>query len=315
MRVFITGGTGLVGTPLVQRLRERHDEVVVLTRRPVFARERFGNACAIVEGDPTQPGPWMTAVNDCDAVINLAGENIFHHRWNEEFKTLLRDSRLKSTSHVVQALAHNPRTASGAPKVLVNASAIGFYGPHGDEKITEESPPGDDFLARLCVDWEQAARTAEVSGVRVVTMRTGLVLDRNGGALPQLLTPFKMFVGGPFGSGSQWVSWIHHDDLTGLYLLALDNTQANGPINGTSPNPVINREFTQTLGRALHRPSFIRTPEFALRLMLGEVADVICSGQRVLPRKAEPLGYSFRFPQIDSALMDVLLPAGQGEAA
>jgi uncharacterized protein (TIGR01777 family) len=315
MRIFIAGGTGLVGTPLVRHLRDRGDEVVILTRRPGFAQEHFGHTCTIVEGDPTRSGSWMAAVQDCDAVINLAGENIFHQRWNEDFKTLLRDSRIKSTANVVQALAAQPRSPAGAPKILVNASAIGFYGPHAAEELTEDSPAGDDFLARLCVDWEQAARAAESSGVRVALIRTGLVLDKNGGALPQLLTPFKLFVGGPFGSGHQWVSWIHHADLTGLYLLALDNPLAIGPINGTSPNPVDNREFTHALGQALHRPSFLRTPEFALKLMLGEVAEVICSGQRVLPRKAQTLGYSFQFPHIDGALTDALRPERHVAAA
>jgi uncharacterized protein (TIGR01777 family) len=166
MRIFVTGGTGLVGTHLVRRLLEREDQAVVLTRRPGAARERLGSACTIVEGDPTQLGAWMDAVDDCHAVVNLAGENIFHHRWNEEFKALLRDSRVNSTRNVVQALDRNPLTAAGDAKVLVNASAVGYYGPHGDEALTEDNPPGDDFLARLCVDWEQAAWPVESSGVR-----------------------------------------------------------------------------------------------------------------------------------------------------
>jgi uncharacterized protein len=306
MRVFITGGTGLIGTRLIQRLRQRQDQVVLLTRRPGQARERFGSDCAIVEGDPMQPGTWMDAAADCDAAINLAGESLFSRRWNDDFKALLRDSRVRSTEHVVKALAKNPRTASGGPKVLVNASAIGYYGPRGDEEIGEDGAPGDDTLAHLCVAWEQAARQAEASGMRVAMVRVGVVLDKSGGALAKMLTPFKLGAGGPIGSGKQWMSWIHNDDMVGILLLALDHADARGPINGTAPNPVPNKEFGKALGRALHRPSFMPTPAFALRLMMGEVADVVTTGQRVLPRRAQALGYAFQYPQIDAALANIL---------
>lgn len=306
MRVFVTGGTGLIGSRLIRQLRERRDSVVLLTRRPAAARERLGGDCTVVEGDPMQPGAWMDAVCDCDAVVNLAGEGIFNRRWDDAFKALLRDSRLKGTEHVVQALARGPRTPAGNAKVLVNASAIGYYGFHGDEELTEEDGPGDDFLARLTVDWEKAARAAEPLGVRVVRVRIGLVLDKEGGALAKLLTPFKLGAGGPVGSGKQWVSWIHHADMVGLLLLALDNPNALGPINGTAPNPVTNQELGKALGRALHRPSFMPTPVFALRLALGEVADVVAQGQRVLPQRALACGYAFRFPTIDAALGEIL---------
>jgi uncharacterized protein (TIGR01777 family) len=305
MRIFVTGGTGLVGTRLVRRLRERNDEVYLLTRRPDFARQQFSD-CAIVEGDPMQPGPWMDAVRACDAVVNLAGENVFGRRWSADFKTLLHDSRVKSTENVVQALNQNPRTPAGEAKVLVNASAIGYYGPHGDEELAEDSPPGDDALAHVCIAWEKAAREVEKSGVRLAILRIGAVLDKEGGALKHMLTPFKMFVGGPVGSGRQYVSWIHHADLTGLILLPLDNGAVRGPVNGTAPNPVTNKQFSKALGRALHRPSFMRTPRFMLRVMLGEVAGLVTTGQRVLPRKALELRYQFKFPEIDSAMRDVV---------
>ena len=305
MRVFITGGTGLVGRRLVPRLRERQDAVVLLTRRPQAAREHFGNDCEVVEGDPMQAGSWMDAISSCDAVINLAGESIFNRRWNDEFKALLKDSRVRSTAHVVQALLKNPKSSSGAPKVLVNASAIGYCGPLGDEEISEEHTPGNDTLAQICVDWEKAAQAAEPLGVRVVRARIGVVLDNQGGALVLMARPFKMFAGGPVGSGKQWVSWIHQADLVGILLLALDHSQATGPINGTAPNPLTNKEMAKALGRALHRPSFFPTPAFGLKLALGEVADVITTGQRVLPRQALALGYSFQFPTIDSALADL----------
>ncbi len=306
MRVFVTGGTGLIGSRLIRRLRERQDSVVLLSRRPAVARERLGANDKVVEGDPTQPGAWMDALGDCDGVIHLAGENIFGRRWSEDFKALLVESRLKSTELMVQALAKSPRTPRGSSKVLVNASAIGYYGPRGDEELSEEGSAGNDLLAHTCVEWEKAAHKAEESGVRVAMVRVGVVLDKEGGALAQMIRPFKLFAGGPVGSGKQWMSWIHHADLVGVFLLALDDPSATGPIDGTAPNPVTNKDFAKALGRALHRPSFLPTPTWALRMMLGEVTDVIATGQRVLPRKALALGYQFKFPTLDAALADIL---------
>jgi uncharacterized protein len=302
MRLFLMGGTGLVGSRLLRHLLDRKDDVVLLTRRPEVARQKWGDALKVVEGDPMQAGAWAGAVEDCDAVVNLVGEGIFNRRWRAAFRQLLHDSRVKSTENVVQALGKSPRTAAGQPKILVNASAIGYYGPHRDEELTEDSPPGDDFLARLCVDWEKAARGVEAHGVRLAIVRVGVVLDRAGGALRQMITPFKFFVGGPVGSGRQYVSWIHHEDLVGLILLALDNADAAGVLNGTAPEPVTNKRFAKALGRALGRPSFLPTPKFMLRLMLGKVASVVTTGQRVLPRRALGLGYQFQFPEIDGAM-------------
>jgi uncharacterized protein len=307
MRVFVAGGTGLIGTQLIRRLLERQDSVVLLTRRPSTAKERFGEACKTVEGDPMQAGGWMDAIAECDAVINLVGEGIFNRRWNQEFKTLLRDSRIKSTEYVVQAISKNPKAPSGNSKVLVNSSAIGYYGPHGDEELTENDSPGDDMMAQLCVDWEKAARGAETSGARVAIIRTGVVLDKEGGALPQMLKPFRTIgIGGPVGSGKQWVSWIHHADIAGIFLFALDHSGATGPINGTAPNPVTNKELAKAQGRALHKPAFLPAPGLMLRLALGEVAQVVTTGQRVLPKRALGLGYEFQYPAIDSALADLL---------
>jgi uncharacterized protein len=306
MRVFVTGGTGLVGSRLVRRLSERGDQAAVLTRRPDVARERLGSGVTVVDGDPMKAGAWMDAIADCDAVVHLAGENVFARRWRAEFKELLRASRVQSTENVVQALARQPRSADGQPKVLVNASAIGYYGPHADEELNEDNSPGDDLLARVCVEWEKTAQKAESHSVRVARIRIGVVLDKEGGALAQMLKPFKLGLGGRTGSGRQWISWIHHADLVGIILLPLDNNAASGPINGTAPNPVPNRDFAKALGRALHRPAFLPTPAFALRVMLGEVAQIITTGQRVLPRRAQALGYAFRFPTIDAALADLL---------
>jgi uncharacterized protein (TIGR01777 family) len=304
MRLFVTGGSGLIGSRLVRQLSQRGDTVVALTRRPEVARERLGPGVTIVAGDPTQAGAWMYEAADCDAIIHLAGENIFAKRWGGAFKELLRTSRIVSTQNVMRALrqTHHPARTS----VLVNASAIGYYGPHGDEELEEDSPPGDDFLARLCVEWEEAARAAESEKVRVALVRVGVVLDKEGGALKQMLTPFKLGLGGPTGSGRQWVSWIHHRDIVGILLAALDNGSACGPINGTAPNPLPNREFAKALGRALHRPAFLPTPAFALRVVLGGVSQVVTTGQRVLPRQAQSLEYTFQVPMIDAALADIL---------
>jgi uncharacterized protein len=306
MRVFVTGGTGLVGRRLVKRLLDRDDQAVILTRRAGHARALFGSNAQIVEGDPMRNGAWMDAVGACDGVIHLAGENVFGRRWNADFKKLLYDSRILSTQFVVEALRRKPQRADGRQKVLVNASAIGFYGPHGDEELTEDSPPGSDFLANLCVEWEKAVRAAESAGVHVAMIRVGVVLDKEGGALAKLLTPFKLGAGGPVGSGRQWMSWIHHADLTSLFLLALDRADAVGPINGTAPNPVVNREFGKVLGRVLHRPSFVWTPSLALRVLVGEAASVIVTGQRVLPKRALELGYSFQYPTLEAALAQIL---------
>jgi uncharacterized protein (TIGR01777 family) len=305
MRVFVTGGSGLIGSRLIKRLRERGDNVTLLTRRPDAVRDRFPG-CALVQGDPMTTGPWMDAVGDCHAVINLAGENIFGKRWNDDFKRLLIDSRLRTTENVTAALARRPNDSADAPRVLVNATAVGYYGPHGDEEIDETAPAGNDYLAEICVAWEKAALAAQASGVRVALVRIGVVLDREGGALKPLLTPFKLGAGGPVGSGRQWMAWIHHADMVGILLLALDRAEAQGPVNGTAPNPVTNKEFGKALGRALHRPAFMPMPGFMMRVMLGEVSGVVLTGQRVLPRQALKLGYQFQFPTIDAALADIL---------
>lgn len=306
MRVFVTGATGLVGRRLIGRLLDRGDEAVILSRRAGHARELFGSRVAVVEGDPMRTGDWMNALGDCDAVVHLAGENVFGRRWNADFKKLLHDSRILSTQLVVEALRRKPMRVDGRPKALVNASAIGFYGPREDEELTEDSLPGSDFLAGLCVEWEKAARAAESAGVRVAMIRVGVVLDREGGALAKLLTPFKLGAGGPVGSGRQWMSWIHHADLVGLFLFALDRANATGPINGTAPNPLTNREFGKVFGRVLHRPSFMWTPGLALRLLVGEAGNLVVTGQRVMPKRALELGYAFAYPALEAALAQIL---------
>lgn len=308
MRVFITGATGVVGRRLIRRLIKRGDQVVALSRQ-ADAWEKVGQDVTIVVGDPNESGEWQTTLAECDAVVNLAGAGIFDRRWNDEYKTVMRDSRLNTTNNVVTAMA---KTDSKA-KILVSPSAVGYYGAHGDEEITESSPHGDEFLARVCVQWEEAALAAQTHGVRVAIIRIGIVHDNLGGALAQLLLPFKLGLGGPIGMalnprdwGRQYWPWIHYADLCGIFLLALDNPDAKGPMNGTAPNPVTNKEFAKSLGRVLGRPAFAPMPTFALKVLLGQVAEVIATGQRVLPKKALELGYQFGFPEIEAALRDLL---------
>jgi uncharacterized protein (TIGR01777 family) len=304
MQIFITGGTGLVGTRLVPRLQQRGDTVLVLSRR-ASAGPSLGLDCEMIQGDPTQPGDWQDRAAQCDAIVNLAGESISGKRWNDQVKTELRASRVKSTENCVAAIVRQPRRTDGSPKVLVNASAIGYYGARGDEDLDEDSPPGGDFQAGLCIDWEKAALPAKDAGARLVLLRVGVVLARDGGALTKMLLPFKLCLGGPMGSGKQWLSWIHHDDMVGIILLALDSSVASGPMNGTAPNPVRNKEFGKTLGRALGRPAFMPMPGFMLKLVMGEGAEMALTGQKVLPRHAQQWGYSFRFPVLDEALADI----------
>lgn len=306
MHVFLAGSSGLVGSRLIRALTDRGDNVTLLTRRAGDLVGRFGPRCSLVEGDPVRAGVWMREVDEADAVVNLTGENLFARRWNPAFKEGMRQSRVESTARIVEALSKKTTRGDGSQRALVNGSAIGYYGPHGDEELTEESLPGSDFLAKMCIDWEAAAQKGAEHGIRTVRVRTGVVLDPNGGALEQMAKPFQMLgIGGPVGSGRQYVSWIHHEDLTGLFLMALDNSQVQGALNGTAPKPATNKELTQALGRVLERPAFLPTPGLALRLVLGEVAGLVTTGQRVLPRKAQSVGYVFRHPDVEGALRNI----------
>ncbi len=317
MRVFLTGGTGLIGRSLVRRLLDRGDQPVILTRRADQARLKPSlKGVEVVQGDPTAPGPWDAALDGCDAVINLVGHNLFAERWDAEVKRKIRDSRVFATDNVVSSIAR----ASSRPKVLVQASAIGFYGPHADEELTEEAPAGDDFLARICREWEDAARPAESLGLRLATVRTGVVLAKGEGALGVMTPIVKWLPGGaaPVGNGGhpvrpakgqQWMSWIQLDDIVGIFLLALDHPDARGPINGTAPNPVRNAEFMRALAKVFWKPwAFWRIylpfgpPDPLLKQILGEVADIVTHGQRVLPAKARSLGYTFHYPELLPAL-------------
>jgi uncharacterized protein (TIGR01777 family) len=311
MKVFITGGSGLVGTALTDALLRRGDQPIVLSRDARRATERLGPDVLVVEGDPTEYGDWAGRVDGCDGVINLAGEPVFGKRWSDRQKERLRASRIEATTNVVRAIG----SAAARPKVLVNASAIGYYGDVPEGELTENSSPGDDFLARTCAEWEQTAQTARQHGVRVAVVRIGVVLARDGGALRQMITPFKFGLGGPVGFGRQWVSWIHLQDLIGVFLAALGRPQLEGVMNATAPQPVRNKEFSKCLARALHRPCLFPVPPFMLRLMFGEVAFVVTGGQKVLPERLKQEGFSFQFADCQAAMNDLFRRAGANDIA
>ncbi len=316
MRVFITGGTGMIGRRLVQRLKGRGDTPVILSRKPDETRRNPAiRGIQVIGGDPSDPGDWQHAVDGCDAVVNLAGQNVFGHRWTSEIKRQIRDSRVYGAEHVVEAIAK----ARDRPKVLIQGSAIGYYGATGDEELTEASPPGSDFLAVVCRELEQAAWAAEGMGLRLATIRTGVVLGKGEGALGTMVPLFKIPGGAaPVGNGGhafrlarglQWLSWIHIDDIVNLFLLALDHPGARGPINGTAPSPARNVDFSRSLAKALRRPFLpFGPPDLALRAMLGEVANVVTTGQRVVPARALALGYHFEHPELDEAIRSALKP-------
>jgi uncharacterized protein (TIGR01777 family) len=297
MRVFLTGATGLIGRALARSLLGDGHEVVALSRSASPAGLPPGSRA--VTGDPAVPGAWQDELARCDACVNLAGEPVAAGRWTAERRRRIRDSRVDATRNVAAVIA------GGGPSVLVNGSAIGFYGPRGDEVLDESSPPGDDFLARVAVEWEGAAAPA-ARRARVALVRTGIVLAADGGALPRLVLPFKAFAGGPIGDGGFWQSWIHLDDQVGILRLALEEPGAAGPLNATAPDPVRNRDLARAIGRVLGRPSLLPAPAFAVRAALGEMAEVVLASQRVLPRAALALGYRFRWPALEPALRDLL---------
>jgi uncharacterized protein len=302
MKVVVTGATGFIGTALVAALRGRGDEIVALSRDAERARQALGEVTAVT-ADLQARGPWTAALAGTDAIIHLAGEPIAAKRWDARQKQLIRDSRVESTRTLVEALAELP--AGSRPRVLISASGIDYYPfapdtEFDDDEVTERDPPSDSFLGRLCRDWEDEARAAERSQVRVVCMRTGLVLGP-GGALARMATPFKLFVGGRIGSGRQWMPWIHRDDAVRAYLEALDDDRYIGPINLVTTS-VRNAELARAIGASLHRPSWLPVPGFALRAAVGEFADHLLCGRRVVPRRLHELGFTWTRPTLTSAL-------------
>ena len=307
MRIVIAGGSGFLGSPLAEVYAEEGHDVRVLTRSLPAGESRHESGTGVpgitrVGWKPDgNNGPWIAAVDGADAVINLAGESIGDKRWTPQRKADLRDSRILPARSLGAAVT----AVKNPPTVFVSASAVGYYGMSGGEAKTEESPAGGDFLAHLCEDWEREAQKIERPGVRLAIIRSGLVLERSGGALAQMLTPFKLFAGGPLGSGRQYMSWIHRLDWVEMVRWVIQTSEVSGPINVTAPHPVTNREFARALGSALRRPSLVPAPAFALKLALGEFANYVVTGQRVIPARAQALGYHFRYPEIDIAFRGI----------
>jgi uncharacterized protein len=297
MKIVIAGGTGFLGRPLADALAAEGHEIVTLTRGGGAASGQAQQRAATWNPDGTT-GAWAAEIDGAGAVVNLAGESIAGKRWTAAQKRRILESRVHATRSLVNAIL----AAGTPPSVFVSGSAVGYYGPRGDEKIPEATPPGSDFLADVCVQWEAEAQRAKAA-TRLVLMRTGLVLARDGGALPQMLPPFQFGAGGPVGSGRQYWPWIHRADWVALVQWAVRTTSVAGPTNGTAPNPVTNAEFARALGRAMHRPAFMPAPAFALKLLLGEMAEsLLLSGQRAVPERPEQLGFTFRYRTVDEAL-------------
>jgi len=286
MKVLVTGVSGFIGSRLSDRLEAAGHRVLPVSRK-------------VGAGYDWSAASLAWGVRDADAVIHLAGENLFGKRWSAAQKELLRSSRTEPTKQLSALVAERK------PVCFISASAVGYYGPNAEDHLHEGSPQGNDFLAGICADWESATSAASNAGVRTAVVRTGVVLGMGGGALSKMLPPFKLGIGGPLGSGKQWVSWIHIDDLISLFLFILANPKASGVFNGTSPQPVTMKEFAKALGRVLHRPAFFPVPAPMLRLALGEVADILLSGQYVEPRHAMEAGFQFQFADIDKALTDI----------
>lgn len=293
MKITLTGASGFVGMRLVQKLKSAGHELHVLGRKPV-------EGAKFSRWNASESEPPAESISGADAIIHLAGEPV-SQRWTPDVKNRLRTSRVDGTRHLVHALS----TQSRRPAVLVSASAIGIYGSRGDEILTERSAPGEGFLADLSRDWERESSLAESLGIRVAQIRIGVALGRDGGALAKMLPAFRAGVAGRLGSGEQWMSWIHLEDLVALILFALTNPAARGPLNGTSPEPVRNTEFTKQLAAALHKPAMLPVPRFALNLLFGEMAGVILASQRVLPQATEACGFKFRYPRLREALADL----------
>ncbi len=299
MKVFMTGGTGFVGAYLSRELVKLGHEVTILSRREKPPGVQ-APGIRLITGDPAEEGDWMEAAPESDWIINLAGASIFS-RWSPAYKQEIIESRIRTTRNLVIALAGGDRR-----QLFCSTSAIGYYGPRGDEVLTEESPPDSDFLARLGVDWEAEALKARELGLRVVITRFGIVLGKGGGALTQMAPMFRRFLGGPLGSGQQWFSWIHQGDLARAFSFIGEHSEIEGPLNFTAPNPVRNRDLARALGRALRRPAWLRTPAFMIRLAMGELGDTLLSGQRVIPKRLLDAGFKFYFPTLEPALQDLL---------
>ncbi|MGK7891754.1 MAG: TIGR01777 family oxidoreductase [Leptolyngbyaceae cyanobacterium] len=305
MKVAVAGATGFVGSRLVEVLQEKQHDILVLTRQADKARGQFPKSTfpkvEIVEYTPARTGPWQAAIAGCDGVVNLAGESIADGRWTPDRKQAIMDSRQLGTAKIVEAITQvNPK-----PAVLINSSAIGYYGTSETATFDEASTPGDDFLAEVCKKWEAEAQKVTETGTRLVIIRTGIVLGM-GGAIAKMYKPFQLFAGGPIGTGRQWFSWIHREDLVGIIVNALTDTTMSGIFNGTAPNPVRMSEFCQAFGATINRPSWLPVPSFALEALLGDAAQVVLQGQQVLPQQTLASGFTYQYPTLAPALKDIL---------
>lgn len=301
MKIFMTGGTGFVGTNLTKQLTEKGHEVTVLTRA-IREDVPLPKGASYLVGNPTEEGAWQEKVAEHEAIINLAGASIFG-RWTKSAKKVMWESRITTTQNLVEAFS----ARQAKDKIFLSTSAVGYYGPHEDEELDEESPPGDDYLASLSQEWESSAQKGEAFGARVALLRFGIVLGKNGGALPQMVTLFKRYLGSPLGSGKQWFPWIHEQDLANIYLYVLEKKDISGPINCTAPNPVQNEALTKILGEVLGKPTFMpAVPGFMLKMIMGEFGSVLLKGQKVLPKRLLNRGFHFSFPVIREALQDLL---------
>jgi uncharacterized protein (TIGR01777 family) len=301
MNVVITGANGFIGSALARRLASEGDSVAGLVRNPAAAGSVLPSPIRVLAWNPASADEWREAVAAADVVVHLAGASLGAKRWTPEYKQVLRDSRVETTKAVVAAMRESGR----AGRALLSGSAVGYYGDGGDRILTEADPAGRGFLAEMCFEWEAEAARAGEFGARVVTLRTGIVLGE-GGALEKMLPPFRLGLGGPLGSGRQWMPWIHLEDAVGMIAWAARAQSVRGPINVVSPNPVTMREFAAALGSSLHRPALFPVPGFALRLLLGEFAEALLTGQRLMPEVARKEGFEWRFPELAAALRDVV---------
>jgi uncharacterized protein len=301
MRALVTGGTGFVGPHLLRRL----DRPIVLSRDAAKARQKLSKFDADVrQWDPTVGPPPAEMFDGVDVIFHLAGEGVASGRWTKAKKQRIRDSRVIGTRNLVEGLAR----AANRPKAIVSASAVGYYGSRGEETLTEQSAPGDDFLAEVCIDWEREAQRAATLGIRTAMLRIGVVLGEEGGALTKMLPPFKLGLGGPLGNGKQWMPWIHVEDLASLFMHAAQRDNIQGPVNAAAPGIVRNREFTKVLAKELHRPAIFRAPYLGLRVVFGEIAQVLFASQKVEPRVATASGFEFRYPRLEEAMHMAIHP-------
>lgn len=305
MKVTVTGATGTLGRALVDALLARGDEVTVLSRDAARARKAFGERVTALDWRrPKEDPPPVEALAGRDGVVHLIGEPVAQ-RWSNEARREIRDSRVLTTRNLVAALATLPASPD-RPTVLVSQSATGWYGARGDEPVDESAPAADDFLARVCVEWEREATQAEALGVRVALTRTGVVLSSSGGALEKMLPPFRLGVGGPVAGGRQYIPWIHSDDVLGGLVFCLDESATAGPINLTAPTPVDNRELSRTLGRVLHRPAVLPIPALAIKALYGDMAQIVTTGVRAVPKRLQELGYRFHRSELEDALREAI---------